>query len=92
MSSSRNIHVHAICCVDGGTGGHPRVMTWRDRECELAQDDSQSYDSLHECKLVSHALAGAPTEWDVPAQAFVRSIRTGEYDKQVRRTSTWTYW
>ena len=61
------MHEHAICGVNGGSRRHAGVMPRLQRKAVLLQDDGQRNDGLHEGKLIPHALARAPAEWNVSA-------------------------
>lgn len=65
LLASRYPHHHAICGVDGGPRCHANLL---DRHCQPEREAPQQHSKCHCClkqgKLVTNALAGAPSKGD----------------------------
>lgn len=62
------LHVEAVGGVDRGTCGHADGLVWRELQGELLQEHGHGGDGLHQGELVTHTLAGATAEGDVPGR------------------------
>lgn len=62
-----NIHVQAICGVNGGACCHANLLSRSKLSIKLVKDNSDSNDRLHESKLVPDTFSGTTAERDVPA-------------------------
>lgn len=61
-------HVQPIGGMNGRSCCHPNSLIWGQPDIKTVQQDCYNYDSLHESKLVTHALPWASTKWNIPAR------------------------